>query len=83
MELDRRGIHTVHRAGKLTTHRPGSYALARGLISTFISSFCHVVYVFCLSSQPTLSGCIFMSKFQTILDRTVLVSAYARLGKHG
>lgn len=67
----------------LKIHRPSSYALARGLISTFISSFCHVVYVFCLSSQPTLSGCIFMSKFQTILDRTVLVSAYARLERYG
>lgn len=64
------------------TRRPGSYALGRTLISTFISSFCHVVYVFCLSSQPTLSGCNFMSKFQTILVRTVLVSAYARLGRH-
>lgn len=61
--------------------QPGSYALGRGLISTFISSFCQVVYVFCLSSQPTLSGCSFMSKFHTMLDRTVLVSAYARLGR--
>lgn len=30
--------------------------LIRGLSSTLISVFCHVVNIFCLSSQPTLSG---------------------------